>query len=130
MKKISKKFTTSRTTSRTRSKKTKKQFLYNPKNPSKSLDLFTDENPNDTIHIKYTTLDDVKTTITKLEKLYINKKYPHKRITQVAMIMKIRLEYLKNNKPEQYNLANKYYKFLGIRTKKNDIARYKLIFRY
>jgi hypothetical protein len=126
MKKISKKLTTSRTTS----KKTKKQFLYNPKNPSKSLDLFSDENPNDTIHIKYTTLDDVKTTITKLEKLYKNKKYPHKRITQVAMIMKIRLEYLKNNKPEQYNLANKYYKFLGIRTKQNDIARYKLIFRY
>ena len=125
-----KKINTSRTTSKRTSKKTKKQFLYNPKNPSKSLDLFTDENPNDTIHIKYTTLDDVKNTITKLEKLYKNKQYNHKRIMQVAMIMKIRLKYLENKKPEQYKLANKYYKFLRIRTKQNDIARYKLIFRY
>ena len=46
------------------------------------------------------------------------------------MIMKIRLKYLENIKPEQYKLSNKYYKFLRIRTKQNDIARYKLIFRY
>ena len=50
--------------------KTKKQFLYNPKNPKKTLDLFTNDNPNDTIHIKYTTLEDVKNTINKLEQLY------------------------------------------------------------
>ena len=31
--------------------KTKKQFLYNPKNPKKTLDLFTNDNPEDTIHI-------------------------------------------------------------------------------
>ena len=108
--------------------KTKKQFLYNPKNPKKSLDLFTNDNPEDTIHIKYTTLEDVKNTIDKLEKLYKAKKYPHKRIFQVSMIMKIRLNLLKNTKQEQYALANKYYKFLGKRTKLNDNDRYKLSF--
>jgi len=104
--------------------KTKKTFLYNPKNPKKTLDLFSNENPNDTIHIKYTTLEDVKNTIDKLEKLYKAKKYPHKRIFQVGMIMKIRLELLKNKKQEQYTLANKYYNFLKNRTKLNDKDRY------
>jgi len=108
--------------------KTKKQFLYNPKNPKKSLDLFSNDNPEDTIHIKYTTLEDVKNTIDKLEKLYKAKKYPHKRIFQVGMIMKIRLNLLKNTKKEQYALANKYYKFLGKRTKLNDKDRYNFKF--
>ena len=104
--------------------KTKKQFLYNPKNPKKSLDLFTNENPNDTIHIKYTTLEDVKNTIDKLEKLYKDKKYPHKRIFQIGMIMSLRLNLLKKIKPEQYSLANKYYHFLKKRTKLNENDRY------
>ena len=108
--------------------KTKKHFLYNPKNPKKSLDLFTNDNPNDTIHIKYTTLEDVKNTIDTLEQLYKDKKYPHKRIFQVAMIMKIRLELLKNKKQEQYVLANKYYEFLKKRTKLNDKNRYNFKF--
>ncbi len=54
--------------------KTKKQFLYNSKNPNKSFDIYSDQNPSDTIHIKYTTIQDVKNTIDKLEKLYKNKK--------------------------------------------------------
>jgi len=108
--------------------KTKKQFLYNPKNPKKSLDLFTNDNPEDTIHIKYTTLEDVKNTIDKLEKLYKDKKYPHKRIFQVAMIMKVRLAELKDNKQEQYSLANKYYEFLKKRTKLDENDRYKFKF--
>ena len=53
--------------------KTKKQFLYNPNNPKKSFDVYIDKNPKDTIHIKYTTLNDVKNTINNLEKLYKNK---------------------------------------------------------
>ena len=110
--------------------KTKKQFLYNPKNPKKSLDLFTNDNPNDTIHIKYTTLEDVKNTIDKLEKLYKDKKYPHKRIFQVSMIMSVRLRLLKNKKPDQYDLANKYYNFLKKRTKLNDKDRYTFLFKY
>ena len=108
--------------------KTKKQFLFNPKNPKKSFDVYIDKNPKDTIHIKYTTIEDVKNTIDKLEKLYKNKKYTHKRIWQVGMIMNVRLKVLKNKKPDQYALANKYFNFLRKRTKLEEIERYKLSF--
>jgi hypothetical protein len=108
--------------------KTKKQFLFNPENPKKSFDVYIDKNPKDTINIKYTTLDDVKNTIDKLEKLYKSKKYTHKRIWQVGMIMKVRLNVLKNIKPKQYALANKYFIFLGKRTKLEEKERYKLTF--
>ena len=110
------------------SKKVVKQFLYNPNDPKKSFDVYIDKNPKDTIHIKYTTIDDVKNTINKLEHLYKNKKYSHKRIWQVGMIMKVRLEVLKNKKPEQYKLAKKYFNFLSNRTKLNETQRYKYVF--
>ena len=109
--------------------KTKKQFLFNPNNPNKSFDVYIDKNPKDTIHIKYTTLDDVKNTINKLETLYKKKKYTHKRIWQVGMIMKVRLKVLEHIKPQQFNLANKYFQFLGKRTKLEDKERYKLTFK-
>lgn len=108
--------------------KTKKQFLFNPKNPKKSFDVYIDKNPKDTIHIKYTTIEDVKNTIKNLEKLYKTKKYPHKRIWQVGMIMKVRLKVLQDKKPKQYALANKYFKFLGKRTKLDETDRHKLSF--
>ena len=108
--------------------KTKKQFLFNPTNPKKSFDVYIDKNPKDTIHIKYTTTEDVKNTINKLEKLYKNKKYTHKRIWQVGMIMKVRLNVLQDKKPRQYALANKYFEFLGQRTKLNEKDRYNLSF--
>ena len=108
--------------------KTKKQFLYNPDNPKKSFDVYIDKNPKDTIHIKYTTIEDVKNTIRKLEKLYKEKKYSHKRIWQVGMIMKVRLEVLQNKKPKQYKLSKKYFEFLGKRTHTDDDKRYKMIF--
>jgi len=108
--------------------KTKKQFLFNPENPRKSFDVYIDKNPKDTIKIKYTTVEDVKNTIEKLEKLYKSKKYTHKRIWQVGMIMKVRLQVLKNIKPKQYALANKYFIFLGKRTKLEEGGRYKLSF--
>jgi len=50
-----------------RKNKTKKQFLFNPDNPKKSFDVYIDKNPKDTIPIKYTTVEDVKNTINKLE---------------------------------------------------------------
>lgn len=109
--------------------KTKKQFLFNPENPKKSFDVYIDKNPRDTIHIKYTTIEDVKNTIDKLEKLYKNKKYTHKRIWQVGMIMNVRLKVLKNKKPKQYALSNKYFNFLGKRTKLEEKDRYKLSFQ-
>lgn len=108
--------------------KTKKQFLFNPDDPKKSFDVYIDKNPEDTIHIKYTTIEDVTNTIRKLERLYKEKKYPHKRIWQVGMIMKVRLKVLQSKKPRQYALANRYFKFLGKRTRLSDIDRYNLSF--
>jgi len=110
--------------------KTKKQFLFNPTNPKKSFDVYIDKNPKDTIHIKYTTTEDVKNTINKLEKLYKSKKYTHKRIWQVGMIMKVRLKVLQDKKPRQYTLANKYFEFLRQRTKLSEKDRYNFSFEY
>ena len=122
-----------------KTRKIKKTFLYNPDNPKKSFDVYIDKNPKDTINIKYTTVDDIKDTIKKLEKLYKTKRYPHKRIWQVAMIMKVRLEAIKRHKTkkykkakninQRYRLANRYFKFLGKRTKKKGFKeRTKMIF--
>ena len=107
----------------------KKEFLFNPDNPKKSFDVYIDKNPKDTIPIKYKTIKDVKNTILKLEKLYKADKYPHKRISQVAMIMMVRLKVKKDKKPKHYNLANRYFEFLKKRTKvKGEKERKKLIF--
>ena len=110
--------------------KKKKKFLYHPNNPNKSFDVYIDKNPNDTIPIKYTTINEVKHTIKKLEKLYKTNKYSHKRIWQVGMIMKVRLSviYKYKNKiyrnakqiKERYELANKYFIFLGSRSQEKD----------
>ena len=107
---------------------TRQQFLFNPKNPKKSFDVYIDKNPDDTINIKYTTLQDVHDTIQKLEKLYKNKKYTHKRIWQVGMIMYVRLKVLKNKKPKQFSLANRYFQFLGKRTKLPERERFAVAF--
>ena len=107
----------------------KKEFLFNPDNPKKSFDVYIDKNPKDTIPIKYKTLDDVKDTIKKLERLYKNNKYPHKRISQVAMIMMVRLRVI-NNKYNRFKLSKKYFEFLKNRTKlKEEKDRKKLIFK-
>jgi len=106
-----------------------KKILYNPNNPKKSFDVYIDKNPKDTIPIKYTTVNDVKETIKKLESLYKNKKYTHKRIWQVGMIMKVRLEVLKDIKPQQYKISERYFKFLGERTKLRNHDRYKFNFK-
>ena len=106
-----------------------RSFLrFNPNNPNKSFNVYIDKNPSNTIPIRYKTVDDVKDTIIRLEKLYKNKKYPHKRIWQVGMIMKVRLEVIKNKKPQQYILAKRYFDFLGKRTKLNEDQRYHATF--
>jgi hypothetical protein len=110
--------------------KTKKQFLYHPNDPKRSFNVYINKNPKNTIHIKYTTLEDVKETIKKLEKLYKAKKYPHKRIWQVGMIMKVRLEVLKDKKPKEYQLSKKYFEFLGKRTSLPESQRYSYTFHY
>jgi len=109
-------------------KKTVRSFLFNPKNPSKSFDVYIDKNPKDTIPIKYTTVTDVKETIEKLERLYKAKRYPHKRIWQVGMIMKVRLRVMKAKKPDEYALAERYFQFLKKRSSLPDEERYKLKF--
>lgn len=96
---------------------------------TRKFNVYIDANPKNTIHIKYTTVEDVKNTILKLEKLYKNRTYPHKRIWQVAMIMKVRLEVLKNSKPQQYKLASNYLKFLGKRTRMNRTTREESTFK-
>ena len=122
-------------------RKTKKKFLFNPNNPKKSFDVYIDKNPNDTISIKYTTLQDVKNTIQKLENLYKQNKYPHKRIWQVGMILKVRLGAMKKHKKKlypnaknvtkRYNLSKKYFKFLKKRThENNNKTRKKMTFNY
>jgi len=119
--------------------KKKNKFLFNPKNPKKSFDVYVNKNPSDTISIKYKTVGDVKETIKKLEKLYKHGKYSHKRIWQVGMILKVRLEALKKNKKlypnaknvyKRYSLANKYFFFLRKRTKNNNTLRKKSTFDF
>ena len=70
--------------------------------------------------------------------MYKNKKYPHKRIWQVGMILKVRLEALKKHHKTRYKkaknvnsrfkLAEKYFNFLSNRTKKDEKERYKMVF--
>lgn len=122
---------------------TKKQFFFNPDNPKKSFDVYIDKNPSDTISIKYKTIDDVKNTILKLENLYKTKKYSHKRIWQVAMIMKVRIGVIKEkvnvkNKSKKYKsdlekrvkLSKKYLNFLGKRTHEKDNERFSMKFNF
>jgi len=112
-----------------KTRKIKKQFLFNPADPKKSFNVYIDKDPTDTIKIKYRTLGDVKKTIRKLEKLYKEGHYSHKRIWQVGMIMKVRLEVLKMKKPAEYKLAKKYFNFLSERTKAAGLNRYKKTFK-
>lgn len=121
-------------------KKKKNTFFFNSSNPKTSFDVYIDKNPNDTISIKYTTIQDVKDTIVKLEKLYKKGKYPHKRIWQVGMIMKVRLEAMLKHKDvlypnaknvkRRFNLANKYFLFLSKRTTLKEEDRKKIIFKF
>ena len=111
----------------------KETFLFNPNNPKKSFDVYIDKNPKDTIPIKYTTIDDVKNTIKKLEKLYKTNKYEHTRIFKVAMIMMVRLEAIYKNYKKGYKrfvLARRYKKFLNNRTRiKDNKDRKKMVFK-
>ena len=93
--------------------------------------VYIDRNPDNTIPIKYTTVNDVAQTIRRLEKLYKSDKYSHKRIWQVGMIMYVRLKPLQQKKPVQYKLAQKYHKFLGMRTKvKISSDRKNMVFKF
>tara|TARA_Y100000389_G_C17451496_1_gene515126 strand:- start:1904 stop:2737 length:834 start_codon:yes stop_codon:yes gene_type:complete len=108
-----------------------REFLFNPNNPDKSFDVYIDKDTSDTIPIKFTNIEDVKQTIRKLERLYKRGEYSHKRIGQVAMILRVRLRVLKDKKPKEHRLAKRYTDFLKKRTKiKNESDRKKLQFNY
>lgn len=112
----------------------KKTFLFNPNNPKKSFDVYIDKNPKDTITIKYSTKTDVLQTIRKLEKLYKEGKYTHKRISQVAMILRVRLRVIKDKNPKidkgRFELSKKYTEFLKIRTKLGEKERKQFRFTF
>ena len=100
----------------------------------KNYDLYSDANPKDTVRIKYASLNDVKDTINKLEKLYKSGKRPHNRIVQIANVMTQRLRVIKDKNPNiiagRYNLSKKYFDFLKERTKiKGDKERKNLVFK-
>lgn len=95
----------------------------------KDYDLYSDADPSDTIQIKQTTVDDVKKTIRKLERLYKQGKYPHKRISQVTNVMTQRARVIAED--ERYRLSKKYYEFLKQRTKVKDHGkRKKMTFKF
>tara|TARA_R100000700_G_C3056997_1_gene73559 strand:- start:11 stop:337 length:327 start_codon:yes stop_codon:yes gene_type:complete len=95
-----------------------------------NYDLYSDANPKDTIRIKYATLEDVKSTIKKLENLYKKGEYPHNRISQVVNVMTQRLRVINAN-DKRYKLSNKYFEFLKNRTReKTEEKRKKLIFSF
>jgi len=62
--------------------------------------LYTDENPKDTVSIKFTNMDDVKKTIRKLERLFKSGERPHLRISQIAQVLEQRLRFMKDKKKE------------------------------
>jgi len=118
-------------------------YKYNKGSKSKSFDVYIDKNPKDTIPIKYSTLKETKETIKKLEKLYKSRKYSHKRIWQVGMILHVRLRAIKENKnsknslKKRKELAKKYFDFLRKRTKtkgknkeKTFLLRKKMVFKF
>jgi len=114
------------------SKRTQKRprFFFHPNEPSRSFDVYINKDPSNTIPIRYKTVEDVQQTIQKLERLYKNKQYPHQRIWQVGMIMKVRLEVLRHKKPKEYALANRYFHFLGDRTNLSEKERYHATFSF
>ena len=91
--------------------------------------LYTDEDATDTVSIKFTTVDDVKNTIRKLERLFKSGERPHLRISQIAQVLEQRLRFIKGAK-DRHNLAKRYKEFLKKRTKiKNEVERKKLNFK-
>ena len=96
-----------------------------------NYDLYSDANPNDTVRIKYTTIQDVKDTIKKLERLYKKNKITHRRNFQITNVMTQRLRVIYNNTDKgktRYHLSKRYFEFLKKRTKYKEDERRKLIF--
>ena len=97
-----------------------------------NYDLYSDQNPADSVRIKYDTLENTKKTIDKLEKLYKTNKRPHNRIVQIVNVMTQRLKVIfKNFKKgkDRLDLSEKYFNFLKKRTKLDEKERKKIKFQ-
>ena len=70
-----------------------------PKGSSRRL--YTDENPKDTVPIKYATLADARATVAKVKRI----KKPYARKIQILTVMEQRSKY--GGKPEQARIAKK-----------------------
>ena len=94
--------------------------------------LYTDENPKDTVPIKFKTMDDTKNTIKKLERLYKSGARPHIRISQIGGVLEQRLRFTDLKRGDKrHQLAKKYTDFLKERTKeKTEEKRKKLKFNF
>ena len=90
--------------------------------------LYTDENPKDTIPIKFSTMADVKNTIKSLEKLYKSGQRPHLRISPVAQGLEQRLRFIKGA-GDRHKLAKRYTTFLKTRTNTKESERKNLNFK-
>ena len=97
------------------------------KPPGSGRRLYTDENPKDTVGIKFSSTKDVKDTISKLERLYKSGKRPHKRISQIAQVLEQRLRFIKGA-GDRHRIAKRYTTFLKERTKKKSPERKKMSF--
>tara|TARA_R100001440_G_scaffold25806_1_gene41959 strand:+ start:498 stop:818 length:321 start_codon:yes stop_codon:yes gene_type:complete len=86
--------------------------------------LYTDENPKDTVSIKFSNLNDVKNTISKIERQYKSGKIDHKRASQIAQVLEQRTRFMKGKQKEN-KLAKKYTDFLKERTKSKDRKKLK-----
>tara|TARA_R100000734_G_C3302267_1_gene92807 strand:- start:115 stop:450 length:336 start_codon:yes stop_codon:yes gene_type:complete len=96
-----------------------------------NYDLYSDANPKDTIRIKYKTLQEVKDTINRLERLYKSKKITHSRNVMIVNVMTQRLRVIVKNfdkGKDRFNLSKRYFEFLKKRTKLKENERYKIKF--
>ena len=63
--------------------------------------LYTDENPKDTVGIKFATIKDAKATVAKVKRL----RKPYARKIQILTVLEQRAKY--GGKPQQASLAKK-----------------------
>ncbi len=88
-------------------------------------DLYSDKNPSDSVSIKYKTVEDIKSTIKKTEKMFKEGKITHKRNFQIYNVMVQRLRVIKErhghneklNIDARYDLALKHLSKIKKRTK-------------
>lgn len=82
--------------------------------PEQHSDLYTNEDPSNTIPIRFKTIQDVKNTIKRLERLRISKKYTRHRISKVAHVLEQRTRFMKGKKNHN-EIAKEYIRYLAHR---------------